>query len=126
LIYLGARESGSSSPGKGQAHAAKAPGFGVESKAKAFVVGHPRGSGLQISLHDSLLLDIDDDERLMHYRTPTDPGSSEIPVFNTDWEVIGVPHGSSSSTPRLQGAGEYETNEAIALGAVARKLLDAR
>src|SRR5262249_38069572 len=48
----------------------------VDSKSKAFVVGHPRGSGLQISLHDSQLLDIDDDKRLVHYRTPTDPGSS--------------------------------------------------
>jgi hypothetical protein len=94
----------------------------VDSKTKAYVVGHPRGGGLQISLHDSLLLDIDEDERLVHYRTPTDPGSSGSPVFNADWEVIALHHGGSASTPRLRGTGTYEANEAIALGAIARKL----
>jgi hypothetical protein len=48
----------------------------IESKARAYVIGHPLGGGLQISLHDSVLLDIDDTERLLHYRTPTDPASS--------------------------------------------------
>jgi hypothetical protein len=94
----------------------------VDPKTKAYVVGHPRGSGLQISLHDSVLLDIDDDERLMHYRTPTDPGSSGSPVFNARWEVIGVHHGGSRETPRLRGSGTYEANEAIALGSVRAKL----
>ncbi len=94
----------------------------VDAKAKAYVVGHPRGSGLQISLHDSLLLDIDDDERLVHYRTPTDPGSSGSPVFNALWEVIALHHGGSASTPRLHGEGTYEANEGIALSAIRRTL----
>lgn len=94
----------------------------IDAKAKAYVVGHPRGSGLQISLHDSLLLDIDDDERLVHYRTPTDPGSSGSPVFNAQWEVIAVHHGGSNTTPRLHGKGNYEANEGIALSAARRKL----
>jgi hypothetical protein len=94
----------------------------IDPKSKAYVVGHPRGSGLQISLHDSLLLDIDDDERLVHYRTPTDPGSSGSPVFNSDWEVIAFHHGGSAATPRLHGEGRYEANEGIALNAVRRRL----
>lgn len=94
----------------------------VEAKTKAYVIGHPRGSGLQISLHDSRLLDIDDDERLIHYRTPTDPGSSGSPVFNEEWNVIGIHHAGSGETPRLHGPGTYEANEAIALGAIRRKL----
>jgi trypsin-like peptidase/tetratricopeptide repeat protein len=94
----------------------------VESRAHAYVVGHPRGGGLQIALHDSRLLDVDDDERLLHYRTPTDPGSSGSPVFNEAWEVIGLHHAGSTTTPRLHGAGTYEANEAIALGAIARRL----
>jgi hypothetical protein len=94
----------------------------VEPKAKAYLVGHPRGSGLQISLHDSLLLDIDDDERLVHYRTPTDPGSSGSPVFNARWEVFAIHHGGSSAVPRLHGEGKYEANEGIALSAVERRL----
>jgi hypothetical protein len=83
----------------------------VEARARAYVVGHPRGGGLQIALHDSRLVDIDDDERLLHYRTPTDPGSSGSPVFNTAWEVIGLHHAGSATTPRLHGTGTYEANE---------------
>ncbi|WP_027579786.1 serine protease [Bradyrhizobium sp. Ai1a-2] len=90
----------------------------IESKARAYVIGHPLGGGLQISLHDSVLLDIDDAERLVHYRTPTDPASSGSPVFNTEWQVIGLHHGGSEKTPRLHGAGDYEANEAISLSAI--------
>ena len=94
----------------------------VQPKRKAYVVGHPRGSGLQISLHDSLLLDIDDEERLVHYRTPTDPGSSGSPVFNAMWEVMALHHAGSVSTPRLRGEGSYEANEGIAFSAIRRAL----
>ena len=94
----------------------------VDAKAKAYVVGHPRGGGLEISLHDSLLLDIDDDECFVHYRTPTDPGSSGSAVFNKDWQVIAVHHSGSSNMRRLHGTGQYEANEAISLTAVRRGL----
>lgn len=95
----------------------------VDSKTRVYVVGHPRGSGLQISLQDSRLLDVDDDNRLVHYRTPTDPGSSGSPVFNTNWEVIAVHHGGSVATPRLNGRGTYEANEGISLHAIERAWL---
>jgi V8-like Glu-specific endopeptidase len=94
----------------------------IESKARAYVIGHPLGGGLQISLHDSVLLDIDDAERLVHYRTPTDPASSGSPVFNTEWQVIGLHHGGSAKTPRLHGAGDYEANEAISLSAIRKAM----
>jgi V8-like Glu-specific endopeptidase len=91
-------------------------------KTKAFVVGHPLAGALQFSLHDSVLLDVCDHDRLMHYRTPTDPGSSGSPVFNTSWEVIALHHAGSATTPRLHGSGEYEANEGISLPAIRRKL----
>jgi len=94
----------------------------IEPTTKAYVVGHPRGSGLQISLHDSTLVDIDDDQRLVHYRTPTDPGSSGSPVFNAQWEVIALHHGGSRETPRLHGQGHYEANEGIAVHGIQQKL----
>jgi V8-like Glu-specific endopeptidase len=90
-------------------------------KTKAFVVGHPASGPLQFALHDSVLLDVCDDERLMHYRTPTDPGSSGSPVFNWRWEVVGLHHAGSPRTPRLHGIGEYEANEAIIMRAIRRK-----
>jgi hypothetical protein len=89
---------------------------------KAFVVGHPASGPLQFALHDSVLLDVCDYERLMHYRTPTDPGSSGSPVFNWRWEVVGLHHAGSPRTPRLHGHGEYEANEAITMRAIRRKL----
>jgi hypothetical protein len=94
----------------------------LDAKTRAYVIGHPRGSGLQISLHDSLLLDIDDEERRVHYRTPTDPGSSGSPVFTSQWKVMAVHHSGSSNTRRLHGDGSYEANEGIALAALRRHL----
>jgi hypothetical protein len=94
----------------------------IDPKARAYVIGHPQGGGLQVSLHDSLLLDVDDEERLLHYRTPTDPGSSGSPVFNAQWEVIALHHSGSSKTKRLHGAGTYEANEGITLAAIRKAL----
>jgi V8-like Glu-specific endopeptidase len=91
-------------------------------QTKAFVVGHPSSGALQFSLHDSVLLDVSDDERLMHYRTPTDPGSSGSPVFNWKWEVVALHHAGSQLTPRLHGDGTYEANEGITIRAIRRKL----
>lgn len=87
----------------------------IDASSKAYVVGHPSGSGLQISLHDSQLLDIDDVDRLLHYRTPTEPGSSGSPVFNGAWQVMGLHHGGSAKMPRLRGDGNYQANEGISV-----------
>jgi len=93
----------------------------VGPSARAYVVGHPKGGELQVSLHDSLLLDVDADGRLIHYRTPTEPGSSGSPVFDAGWEVIALHHAGSGFTPRLNGKGFYEANEGISLSAIRRK-----
>lgn len=87
-------------------------------RTKAFIVGHPRAGELQFSLQDSVLLDVCTHERLMHYRTPTDPGSSGSPVFNRDWEVIALHHAGSQTCPRLSGVGFYEANEGITLRSI--------
>lgn len=89
---------------------------------KAFVVGHPASGALQFSLHDSVLLDVCDHERLIHYRTPTEPGSSGSPVFNSRWEVVALHHAGARNARRLHGEGEYEANEGITLRSVRRKL----
>jgi len=89
---------------------------------KAFVVGHPASGALQFSLHDSMLLDVCDYERLMHYRTPTEPGSSGSPVFNSRWEVVALHHAGAPKVRRLHGEGEYEANEGITLRSIRRKL----
>jgi hypothetical protein len=91
----------------------------IDGRARAYVIGHPRGSGLQVSLHDSELLAYDGAERLIHYRTPTDPGSSGSPVFNEDWHLIAIHHGGSFSMPRLKPpGGTYQANEGVTMAAI--------
>lgn len=91
----------------------------VDGDAKAYVIGHPRGSGLQVSVHDSELLAVDEASRLLHYRTPTDPGSSGSPVFNEQWKVIALHHGGSSCMPRFRPAsGVYQANEGVTMQAI--------
>lgn len=93
----------------------------LNARTRVYVVGHPNGSGIQIALQDSRLIDVDDEKRLVHYRTPTDPGSSGSPVFNTEWQVVALHHGGSVQTPRLRGDGSYEANEGISLQSIRSK-----
>ena len=88
-----------------------------EDKKRIYIAGHPSGGGLTISLHDNHLLDYN--ERLMQYRTPTDPGSSGSPVFNDQWELVGLHHAGSSEKPSLANpAVLHEANEGIRISAI--------
>jgi hypothetical protein len=89
----------------------------VEPPPRLYIIGHPGGRDLELSLHDNYLLGCD--ERLVHYRTPTEGGSSGSPVFEPEfWEVIALHHKGSKALNKLDGTGRYEANEGIAIGAV--------
>jgi V8-like Glu-specific endopeptidase len=85
---------------------------------RAYVIGHPRGLAQpQFSLQDNTLLDYDD--TWVHYRSPTEPGSSGSPVFDKSWKLIGLHHAGSFETPKLNNKGGiYAANEAIVLPAI--------
>jgi len=85
---------------------------------RLYIIGHPGGRDLEFSLQDNHLLAAN--ERLVHYRTPSEGGSSGSPVFGpTDWKVVALHHAGRKDMPRLDGqAGTYEANEGIALGAL--------
>lgn len=88
----------------------------VDESTRCFIIGHPKGGGLMFSLQDNQLLAIaDPPDFRVHYRTPTEPGSSGSPVFNHDWELIALHHAGSASLRRISGDGTYEANEGVSI-----------
>ena len=70
----------------------------------------------QIAFTDNKVSAVFDD--LVHYSTDTEPGSSGSPVFNQDWEIVGLHHrGGGLAGPDGK---KYFTNEAIQIGSVVR------
>lgn len=86
---------------------------------KIYVIGHPQGGALSISLYDNLLLDCN--ETFVHYRSPTQRGSSGSPVFNKDWELVALHHAGDAETRKLDGSGTYQANEGIQIEKIRAK-----
>jgi len=71
--------------------------------SKVFVVSYPRGGGLAVSLDDNEVVALEgersqsrggpDRVHRLHYRAPTEPGSSGGPVFNENWELVAIHNG---------------------------------
>jgi V8-like Glu-specific endopeptidase len=93
-----------------------------EPSSRVYIIGHPGGRALEISLHDSRLVGCN--ETFLHYRTPTEGGSSGSPVFDHEyWEVIALHHRGKSDMPRLDGKkGVYEANEGITVLAIKKAI----
>jgi lysozyme family protein len=104
-----------------------APDTSDEDRPRVYVIGHPGGRELSISMADNALIDHEappDGQPArpgvwrLHYRAPTEGGSSGSPVFNDlDWGVIALHHmGGRAGMSRLNGAqGTYAANEGLAL-----------
>lgn len=103
----------------------------LEETARVYVIGHPGGRDLAFSFQDNELLDHEGPPRgnpqipdvcRVHYRAPTEGGSSGSPVFNSRlWEVIALHHkGGQIGVPKLNGVGGYyAANEGIWLQSIA-------
>ena len=93
---------------------------------RAYIIGHPKGlEQPQFSLQDNLLLDYDGSR--LHYRSPTEPGSSGSPVFDDQWQLIGLHHAGDLAMRRLNGkAGTYPANEALRIDAICNALATRR
>lgn len=62
----------------------------VEQNQRVVIIQHPGGFFKKISLQNNFVAHADD--RLIQYYTSTEAGSSGSPVFNDDFEVVGLHH----------------------------------
>jgi V8-like Glu-specific endopeptidase len=93
----------------------------LDEQQKVYIIGHPNGETLSFSLDDNKLLDYE--KPRIHYRTPTDPGSSGSPLFNRNWKLIGLHHKGSETLQKLNSqSGTYEANEGIWIWSVISQL----
>jgi V8-like Glu-specific endopeptidase len=83
---------------------------------RVYLIGYAGGRSLSFSLHDNLLLARN--ETFLHYRAPTEGGSSGSPIFDHSWRLIGIHHAGGQLMRRLDGEGTYEANEGISLHAI--------
>jgi V8-like Glu-specific endopeptidase len=98
--------------------AAALPRLDSDPPPRAYLIGHPGGQAQpQFTIQDNLLLDYDDSR--VHYRSPTEPGSSGSPVFDDQWQLIALHHGGGFEIPRLNSkGGTYPANEGISVWAI--------
>jgi V8-like Glu-specific endopeptidase len=88
---------------------------------RAYIVGHPAGRiQPMFSIQDNLMLDYD--TARVHYRAPTEPGSSGSPVFDRYWKLIALHHAGSEQMPMLHGGSTYQANEGIWVGRIREAL----
>ena len=90
-----------------------------------YVIGHPGGRSLAYSIQENKLEDYESlggspQPSRVHYTSPTEPGSSGSPAFNSDWQVIALHHAGGQMS-RLNGKeGTYAANEGIWIQSICR------
>ena len=94
----------------------------TEPPCRLYIIGYPGGRDIEFALHDNQLLALN--PRLIHYRTPTEGGSSGSPVFGpSGWRVVALHHAGRKDMPRIDGKpGTYEANEGISIQAIKTKI----
>lgn len=108
------------------------PALGQDQKRGVYIIGHPKGGELSFSFEDNELLDyemhlIGDQDNSspcrIHYRAPTERGSSGSPVFNGNWATIALHHKGSKNLAKLNGKdGLYGANEGIWIQSIIRAI----
>ncbi|MGM9473335.1 trypsin-like serine peptidase [Pseudarthrobacter sp. YS3] len=68
------------------------------------IIQHPEGHEKQLALQQNELIDRFD--QFLHYHTDTSPGSSGSPLYNNQWEILGLHH---SGVPDRNESGDILT-----------------
>lgn len=88
---------------------------------RVYVIGHPKGGSLSFSIQDNVLLD--HEAPRLHYRAPTEGGSSGSPIFNSQWKLIGLHHAGGKEMLKLnKKGGTYAANEGLWIQSIIEKM----
>lgn len=79
---------------------------------RIYVIGHPNGGELHVSLYDNNLAEYD--EPYVRYRSPTEGGNSGSPVFNRRWDTFAIHHRTRK---------DRQLNEGILFEAIKQQLV---
>jgi hypothetical protein len=82
--------------------------------SRIYVIGHPQGLMISISLEDNFLLHVSSDHPELRYRSPTEAGNSGSPLFDEHWEVVGLHHSYVPAIPANCGARIEAIRERVA------------
>lgn len=76
----------------------------VGGTGRIFIIGYPEASTqIRVSFENNQLLEMND--KYLRYRTPTEQGSSGSPLFDSDWQLVGIHHYSSPDLDSFQTPG---------------------
>jgi hypothetical protein len=87
------------------------PKISGTSMQRVYVVGHPKGQELAVSLYDNSLAEYS--QQYVRYRSPTEEGNSGSPVLDRQLSCIAIHH---------RALKEKQLNEGIALEAIIRAI----
>src|SRR5262249_34029684 len=81
---------------------------------RAAIIQHPAGRAKEVTLHNNEVTRVQD--KVIHYRTDTEPGSSGAPVFNDRWQLVALHH-AGWNEPEGRA-----TNEGVRIAAIVARL----
>ena len=86
----------------------------ITRRERAAIIQHPAARPKEITLHNNEVTRVKD--KVIHYRTDTEPGSSGSPVFNDRWQLVALHHAGWVEP------GGRATNEGVRIPAVIARL----
>lgn len=69
----------------------------VQPDDRVYIIQHPQGGPKKIGMIHNVVMEVDDD--VLRYLTDTEPGSSGSPVFNEQWQLVGLHHQGIEAEP---------------------------